>query len=247
MTIGLIQARAAFGPVMAFLFTSPLLNPIVVIVFYITFGLKITVIYALTALFASLSAGYILEKFGFEKYIKKEKLFPEFTPNTTPINNPILKQNISFTDNNASCCKKDETSKSKYIKLLKNTWKQFLSFVPYIAMGIAIGAFVHGFVPQDLITQYANKDNILAVPISAIIGIPLYIRASMMVGLGPELIANGVNLGSILALTIAGAGASLPEMIMLKKIFKLPIMIFFLVSVFTMAIGCGYIVNMYFA
>jgi len=68
-----------------------------------------------------------------------------------------------------------------------------------------------------------------------------------MVGLAPELVHQGVNMGSILALTIAGAGASLPEMIMLKKIFKLPIMIFFIVTVFIMAIGCGYLVNIYFS
>ncbi len=68
----------------------------------------------------------------------------------------------------------------------------------------------------------------------------------MMVGLAPELIEKGVNMGSILALTIAGAGASLPEMIMLKKIFKLPIMVFFIIIVFSMAIGCGYLVNIYF-
>lgn len=68
-----------------------------------------------------------------------------------------------------------------------------------------------------------------------------------MVGLAPELITQGVNMGSILALTIAGAGASLPEMIMLKRVFKLPIMIFFILTVFTMAIGCGYLVNLYFA
>lgn len=83
------------------------------------------------------------------------------------------------------------------------------------------------------------------MPISALVGVPLYIRAESMVGLAPALLDKGVSMGSILALTIAGAGASLPEMIMLKKIFKLPIMIFFILSVFTMAIGCGFLVNLY--
>ena len=130
---------------------------------------------------------------------------------------------------------------------MRKTWKQFVSFLPYIAIGIGIGAFVHGFVPQDLLAQYASANNPLAVPVSALIGVPLYIRASSMVGLAPALIENGVSMGSILALTVAGAGASLPEMIMLKKIFKLPIMIFFILSVFTMAIVCGYLVNLFFA
>ncbi len=70
LTMGLIKAKAGFGPIMTFLFTSPLLNPIIVIVFYIAFGLEITLVYSLIALSASLVAGFALEKLGFEKYIK---------------------------------------------------------------------------------------------------------------------------------------------------------------------------------
>ena len=257
LTIGLIRAKAGFGPIMTFLFTSPLLNPIVVIVFYITFGLKITLIYSLTALLASLAAGFTLEKLGFEKYIKLDENENE-TASTSKFavnkddccDSSVAPTTLKFTTISSNdCCdgSKKENKKDIYKGLFKKTWKQFVSFLPYIAIGIGIGAFVHGFVPEEFITKYANKDNLLAIPISALAGIPLYIRASTMVGLGPELIANGVSMGAILALTIAGAGASLPEMIMLKKIFKMPIMIFFLVSVFIMAIGCGYIVNLYFS
>jgi len=259
LTLGLIKAKAGFGPIMTFLFTSPILNPIVVIVFFITFGLEVTIIYSIVALLASLTAGYTLEKFGFEKYIKKEDFRaqtsccdsskPSFSVNPKVSTFSIKKQN------NTACCdtkieneKKEDWKKKVFNKsIVILTWKQFLSFVPYITIGIAIGALVHGFIPDSIIKEYAGADNIFAVPFSAIIGIPLYIRASTMVGLGPELINSGVNMGSILALTIAGAGASLPEMIMLKRIFKLPIMIAFIFAVFTMAIGCGYLVNIYFS
>jgi len=238
LTIGLIKAKAGFGPIMTFLFTSPLLNPIVVIVFFITFGMEVTVIYSIIAFSASLIAGYTLEKFGFEKYIKKSE----------PSRFSLKKEeqvNCCNTPNPISSKTWKEKVFNKTIAIL--TWRQFVSFVPYIAIGIGIGAFVHGFIPDSIIKEYAGNDNIFAVPFSAIIGIPLYIRASTMVGLGPELIESGVNMGSVLALTIAGAGASLPEMIMLKKIFKLPIMIAFIVAVFSMAIGCGYLVNIYFS
>lgn len=253
LTMGLIKAKAGFGPIMTFLFTSPLLNPIIIIVFYITFGLEITAIYAVVALFASLTAGYTLEKLGFEKYIKKDDESIINFSHTTPIETKSVKNmTFSATQNNAHCCepKLEETKsfKEKIFnkKIVVQTWNQFLTFVPYLAIGIGIGAVVHGFVPDTIIKEYAGDDNIFAVPFSALIGIPLYIRASTMVGLAPELIQSGVNIGSILALTIAGAGASLPELIMLKKIFKLPIMIAFVVVVFTMAIGCGYLVNLYF-
>jgi len=247
LTMGLIKAKAGFGPIMTFLFTSPLLNPIIVVVFYISFGLEITLVYSLIAFTVSLLAGFTLEKLGFEKYIKKEDepKKPMFSANPEP---------------QTACCspkaqnfKTEEKSTFEILKekvfnksIISKTWKQFLAFVPYIAIGIGIGAFVHGFVPENVIAKYAGSDNIFAVPFSALVGVPLYIRADMMVGLAPELIDKGVNMGSILALTIAGAGASLPEMIMLKKIFELPIMVFFIVTVFTMAIACGYLVNLYF-
>jgi len=251
LTMGLIKANAGFGPIMTFLFTSPLLNPIIVIVFYISFGFEITFIYSVLALTISLLAGSTLEKLGFEKYIKKEE------------KENSEKKNFFVKKENTSCCtpklnsfrvsKKEntllDTLKEKVFskEIVHKTWKQFITFVPYIALGIGIGAFVHGFIPEDVITKYASSDNIFAVPFSAFIGVPLYIRADMMVGFAPELINKGVNMGSILALTIAGAGASLPEMIMLKKIFKLPIMFFFIFTVFTMAIVCGYLVNIYFS
>lgn len=260
LTMGLLKSKAGFGPIMTFLFTSPLLNPIIIVVFYVSFGFEITFIYALTAFTMSLLAGYTLEKFGFEKYIKTNDDETSSCGLSDNSCNTIKVSTFTTVKNQpTSCCtsniESDKSSEpiSSQIKtkvfnkqILLKTWKQFMDFVPYIAIGIGIGAFVHGFVPEEVIVKYAGADNIFAVPFSALIGVPLYIRAETMVGLAPELIDKGVNMGSILALTIAGAGASLPEMIMLKKIFKLPIMLFFVLAVFTMAIGCGYIVNLYF-
>jgi len=267
LTLGLLKARAAFGPIMTFLFTSPLLNPIVVIVFWSAFGYQVTLVYSLIAFCVSILAGFTLEKMGFEKFIKKEIFEDEKEKKSFSLkgnasssccnisSKPKFSVNIKNSSASACCSskpiKKDESKKSKWQTLtdkdlMKKTWKQFLSFAPYISIGIAIGAFVHGFVPNEVLKEYAGNDNPFAIPFSALIGIPLYIRASSMVGLAPALLDGGVSMGAILALTVAGAGASLPEMIMLKKIFKLPIMIFFLVSVFTMAIVCGYLVNLYF-
>jgi uncharacterized membrane protein YraQ (UPF0718 family) len=279
LTLGLLKAKAAFGPIMTFLFTSPLLNPIVITVFWSAFGYEVTLTYALIAFFVSIFSGFVLEKFGFEKFIKKEifeedqqmqssccdSSSPQTTTaccddnnkNTTVSFTPIAKQNVSCCETqkpvfsvNKPQNKQKKQSKWKQVSdqnLMQKTWKQFLSFAPYIAIGIGIGAFVHGFVPKELLTQYAGADNPLAIIVAALIGIPLYIRASSMVGMAPALLDGGVSMGAILALTVAGAGASLPEMIMLKKIFKLPIMIFFLVAVFSMAIGCGFLINVYFA
>jgi len=280
LTLGLLKARASFGPIMTFLFTSPLLNPIIIAVFWSSFGYEVTIIYSLIAFFVSMFAGYALEKLGFEKYIKTEIFKDDAAAASCSVGSPKVetKEQTSCcapvkpvttssccdaapiftvkkeeTISKSSCCDTDAPKKeSKWSKisdkaLMKKTWEQFLSFAPYIAIGIGIGAFVHGFVPQEWLAKYASADNPFAVPVSVLVGVPLYIRAESMVGLAPALLSKGVSMGSILALTVAGAGASLPEMIMLKKIFKLPIMIFFVLAVFTMAIGCGFLVNLYFA
>lgn len=280
LTLGLLKARASFGPIMTFLFTSPLLNPIIIAVFWSAFGYQVTLIYGFIAFFVSILAGYTLEKLGFEKHIKKD-IFKDDEGSSCGIKQPKKEETsccsstpafanikpkessscctpkIEVQPQETSCCgttpsepkpKKDGLLKKISDKaLMRKTWKQFLSFAPYIAIGIGIGAFVHGFVPQELLTKYAGADNPLAVPLSALVGVPLYIRAESMVGLAPALLDKGVSMGAILALTVAGAGASLPEMIMLKKIFKAPIMTFFVISVFTMAIGCGFLVNLYFS
>jgi len=184
------------------------------------------------------------------------------TNSSFSVNKPVETESCCSTQKveskNESCCdtqdlENKEVTGIEKLKLANKkdlfikTWNQFVTFIPYMAIGIGIGALVHGFVPQEVLTKYASADNPYAIPIAAIIGVPLYIRASSMVGIAPALLDGGVSMGAILALTIAGAGASLPEMIMLKKIFKTPIMISFILVVFTMAIGCGYLVNLYFA
>lgn len=250
LTIGLIKARASFGAVMTFLITSPLLNPIIIIVFISAFGLKVTLIYAFFAFFAAIFSGIILQKFGFSKFIKDD-IFKEDIKNDMKINtNTQISQIKASNLANFTFSRQKIEPKVKFLTLVKSkniyqkTFKQFLKFMPYIALGIGIGAFVHGFVPQSFLIKFAGDENPFAVIYSAIIGVPLYIRADSMVGLAPALLEKGVSLGSILALTVAGAGASLPEMIMLSKIFKAPIIIFFIICVFLMAIGCGYLINL---
>ncbi len=254
LMIGLMKAKASFGPTMTFLFTSPLLNPIIVTVFWSAFGFEVTLIYSLIAFFVSILTGYTLEKLGFEKYIKSEFFTSDVQKPKNHTNNFAFSVNKPKEEVKISCCStsKEDTDKTGIFNkifsktLFVKTWKQFVGFSPYIAIGIAIGAFVHGFVPQEFLATYAGAGNPLAIPLSALVGVPLYIRAESMVGLAPVLLEKGVSMGSILALTVAGAGASLPEMVMLKKLFKMPIMIFFVVTVFTMAIGCGFLVNLYF-
>ncbi len=252
---GLIKARAGFGPMMVFLFASPLLNPVVIGILVVTFGINIAVFYFSIALVVSITAGYILEKLGFERYIRdeayadnKKSCKSDFSDN---VEANKTQTHITSVDNpGTSSC----TTDSKVIKKTINrwarpwapTWKDFKQTFPYLILGITIGSVIYGFVPTEVIVKYAGENKWYATPIAAVIGIPLYIRASAMIPLSVGLVKKGMAMGSVLALIIGSAGASLTEVILLKSIFRWQMILVFLLVVLGMAITAGYFYTVLF-
>ncbi|OHU84346.1 MULTISPECIES: permease [Pseudoalteromonas] len=237
MMIGLLKARAAFGPVMAFLFTSPLLNPFIIALLWATFGVSITLCYAFFAVTMALLSGMLMQRFGFERFIREE-LFASTSNETGKASNETTCQTKP-----SSCCDPQTTKKPQpmvpFIALSKGAFKQLTMMLPYMAIGVAVGAALHGFVPTELFSALANVHLLLMIPLCAIIGTFLYVRASTMIPIAASLVAKGLSLGAVMSLTIAGAGASLPEMIMLKKLFHWPLLIAFITLVFTTACLTG--------
>lgn len=225
---GLLRAKAGFGPMMVFLFASPLLNPIIIGLFAVTFGLKVTVYYFAIAMSVSVIAGYLLEKLGFEKYVKAEA-YAE--PETTGC---------------ASSCGANAKPVNKWLKIWNSTWSDFKKVLPYLAGGIALGSMIYGFMPTEFVASVASEDNPLAIPFAAIIGIPLYIRAEAVIPLSAALAAKGMGLGAVMALIIGSAGASLTEVILLKSIFKNKMIATFLLVIIGMAIGAGFLYQFIF-
>lgn len=287
MLRGLLKAKAGFGPTMTFLFSSPLLNPIIIGLFFATFGMKVTIAYAAIALIVSVIAGLILDIFHFEKYIIPEKSaqsptsccgVPEVKQSccaSTPQKQLKVLEPISFASNQAccatdpqidsaccesvqpeaSCCSVNSASTSccsgsskavpaafsQKLKLaFKDGWQQFMQISLYLFLGISLGAVIYGFVPSEFIAKYASGDNFYAVPIAAVIGIPLYVRVEALIPLTAVLVGKGMGLGAVMALIIGGGGASLTEVILLKSMFKMPMIIAFLVVILGMAIISGY-------
>jgi len=112
--------------------------------------------------------------------------------------------------------------------------------------GIALGSMIYGFMPTEFVSAMASDANLFAVPIAAIIGIPLYIRAEAVIPLSAALAAKGMSLGAVMALIIGSAGASLTEVILLKSIFKNQMIAAFLVVIIGMAVGAGYLYGFIF-
>lgn len=225
---GLLRAKAGFGTMMVFLFASPLLNPIIIGLFAVTFGAKVTVFYFTIAMGVSIAAGYLLEKLGFEKYIKPEAYI-------TPENKAC-----------ASSCGSNDKPVSKWTRIWHSTWADFKKVLPYLIGGIALGSMIYGFMPTEFVANVASESNPFAVPIAAVIGIPLYIRAEAVIPLSAALAAKGMGLGAVMALIIGSAGASLTEVVLLKSLFKNPMIIAFLTVILSMAIGAGYLYSYLF-
>lgn len=220
---GLLRAKAGFGPMMVFLFSSPLLNPIIIGLFFVTFGAVVTLTYFLVAMSVSISAGYFLEWAGFEKYIEPSAYVA-----------PAAKEQ-------KTCCAQAPRVEAKWWRIWKATWQDFKGVLPYLLLGISVGSVIYGFMPTELITKYAGADSLAAIPISAVIGIPLYIRAEAVIPLSAALAAKGMSLGAVMALIIGSAGASLTEVILLRAIFKPKMIATFLIVIVAMAMLAGFL------
>jgi len=247
MLIGLLKARAGFGPIMTFLFTSPLLNPIVIILFIPVLGVQVTIIYAVLALSISIAAGVLLQYFKFDRFVKQELIgISSCCATESNCCEPASGSSsdcCSTEEQTSGCCGEKKTEPSKYQLAWVESWSLFKVMMPYMFISMIIGAFVHGFVPADFFTEVAGKDNPAAIPVAALVGIPLYIRVTALIPLIGSFVAKGVSIGAVMALVIGSGGASLPEMILLKKIFKWPLLLAFLSVIFTMAIVGGFVFN----
>lgn len=248
MLVGLIRANASFGPVMAFLITSPLLNPFVISLFWITFSPGVTLVYSMCVVVMAATSGMLLQKLKFQHYIRPEL----FEANKVSCSPGCVEDEATTNEANhkaASCsdssCKSESKPGHKYnVKdLVVGALQQLREMLPYMFIGVAVGALLHGFVPIEVFESLANINVYLLVPVSALIGIFLYVRASTMIPIAASMIAKGLSVGAVISLTIAGAGASLPEMIMLRKMFKWPLLIAFVFIVLLTAIVTGFTIE----
>ncbi|MFQ2264550.1 permease [Aeromonas hydrophila] len=128
-----------------------------------------------------------------------------------------------------------------FAKARIDAWQQFKDVLPYLLLGVLIGSFIYGFIPAEWIAAHAGADNPLAIPFSAVVGIPLYIRAEAVIPLASVLLGKGMGMGAVMALIIGSAGASLTEVILLKSMFRTPMIAAFLTVILGMAVMMGYL------
>ncbi|PFG07579.1 permease [Bacillus sp. es.034] len=213
VVVNMLKKKLPFGIVMIFLFASPVLDPTILTIMGVVLGWKVALIYTVVTTIFSISIAFLLEAFGFEKYIK----------------------NIMMSGFN------EEEKKFS----MKGAWKETIdlmrSVYPYLIIGAAIGAVIHGLVPTEWIAGFFGREHWWLIAIAAVVGVPLYIRLSSMIPISQILIMKGMALGPVMAMMISSAGASLPEVILLKSIFKKQLVMIFVLSVITMSTVSGFI------
>lgn len=219
--IGFVESGIPLGITFSFLIASPLINEVAAAMLLAMFGWQIALIYIVSGLIIAIVAGIIIGRLHLEseveEFVWKCKLY-----------DPAEK---AITWNDRLTFAKDE-SREITLKVL-----------PYILIGIAIGAVIHGYAPADFLVNIAGKDNPLAVPIAVLIGIPLYSNAAGMIPIMEVLTSKGMAMGTALAFMMAVIGLSLPELIILRKVIKIKLLVIFAGILFVSFTLTGYLFN----
>ena len=227
MTVGFLNAGVPFGATISFLIASPLLNPIIIAMLGALVGIKAMLIYVVIAFLCAVFFGWGLQKVDAQKYVKNVRLRTQSCCSTSE--KPIEPKELSWGQ--------------KITIALRAGWDTLRPILWYLIIGVALGAVIYGYMPSDWVLKIAGPDNPFAVPVAAIIGVPLYIRAETAIPIGAALMGKGMSIGAVVALVIGGAGMAIPEMSMLASIFKKKLVAMIVAVIFLTAVISGYLFN----
>ena len=224
--LGFVEAGVPMGVTFSFLISSPMINEVAVVLLYGMFGWKVAAIYVGTGLVIAIVAGWVIGLLKLEKWVEP------WVYETHPGTNGEEEEKVTF---------------GSRISLGYDAIKDIVGKVwIYVALGIAIGAGAHGYVPEEFMASLMGKSAWYSVPLSVLIGIPLYSNAAGIVPIVSVLIEKGASLGTALAFMMSVIGLSLPEMIILRKVLKLPLIFTFIGIVGFGIMIVGYLFNIIF-
>lgn len=219
--LGFVEAGVPLGVTFSFLVASPMINEVALVMLLGLFGWKVALIYIISGLIVAVISGIIIGK------LKVENLVYDFSKNKNinQLGLPSLswKQRFTYAGNYT-------------FDIVKKIWL-------FIILGVGVGAWIHGYVPSDLIAQYAGGNNWYAVQLAVLIGIPLYSNAAGIIPLVSVLTEKGVSMGTTLAFMMAVTSLSLPEFLILKKVMKVKLILIFAAVVGVGIIFTGYLFN----
>ncbi len=221
--IGFVEAGIPLGVTFSFLIAAPMINEVAVVLLFSLFGWKTALLYVLTGLCIAIAAGYIIGRLKLERFVERwvyEVHGGSGEPNRTLSPGDRISAGFAAAR-----------------EIVGKIW-------PYVLAGIAVGAWIHGYVPEDFLGGIMGKSAWWAVPLSVIIGIPLYSNAAGIIPIVHALLEKGASLGTALAFMMSVIGLSLPETIILRKVLQLPLIFVFVGVVGAGIVVVGYLFNM---
>ena len=222
--IGFVSAGVPIGVTLSFLIASPLANEIAIGLLFSLFGWKVAALYVAAAVTIAIVAGWILGRLHVERWVEP------FVFETTLKGQPL---------DPAAGLTMDQRVRMG-MEEVGIIWRKIW---PYLLVGIGLGAVIHGWVPTDFFTTYANSDNPLGVVVAVAIGVPLYSNAAGIMPLVEVLYSKGMPMGTVLAFMMSVVALSLPEMILLRRVLKPQLLGAFVGVVAAGIIAVGYLFN----
>jgi uncharacterized membrane protein YraQ (UPF0718 family) len=222
--LGFVQAGVPLGVTFSFLIAAPMVNEIALVLLYGLLGWRIAALYLGTGLLIAMVAGWIIGRLHLEGWMEdwvQEMRAGEFV---------VLERQLNWNDR------------------LQMGWEAVRDIVGkvwiYVVAGIAIGAFIHGYVPQNFLAGIMGKQAWWSVPAAVAIGVPMYSNAAGIVPVVEALLGKGAALGTVLAFMMSVIALSLPEMIILRKVLKPRLIAVFIGVVASGIVMIGYLFNM---
>ena len=221
--IGFVQAGVPLGVTFSFLISAPMVNEVALTLLFGMFGWKVALLYLGLGLGVAIVAGWIIGRLKMEAYLEDWV-------------RDMPKMSAQFEDSGVTLADRVQGGFAAVHEIVGKVW-------PYILGGIALGALIHGYVPEDFMASFMGKDAWWSVPLAVLMGVPMYTNAAGVIPIVQALLAKGAALGTVLAFMMSVIALSLPEMIILRKVLKLRLIATFVVVVASGILLVGFVFN----
>ncbi|RMG86098.1 MAG: permease [Chloroflexi bacterium] len=226
--IGFVEGGIPLGITFSFLITSPIMNEIAFVLLFGLFGWQVALMYLVSGVSIGVIAGIILGRMKLERYVEDFVYQVKAKP---------VQGNLHQIENKPTWRERFQEGAEKTREIINKIWL-------FVIVGIGIGALIHGFVPDELMVNILGKDNWWAVPVSVVLGVPLYSGATGIIPVIEALLDKGAALGTALAFMMSVVALSLPEIIILRRVLKPRLLVIFVTVVATGIIITGYLFNL---
>jgi uncharacterized membrane protein YraQ (UPF0718 family) len=221
--IGFVRVGVPLGATFSFLVSAPMVNEVALFMLLSLFGWRIALLYAATGVFIAFLSGWVIGKLHMERHLEPWVMEIPFEASVAD------SQPVGFS--------------ARLDLALQATRNIVLKVWPYVLAGIAVGAFLHGYVPAELLARFMGKSSWWSVPLAVLIGIPLYSNAAGIIPIVQVLLAKGAAMGTALAFMMAVTGLSLPETVILRKVMRPTLLATFLAIVAVGIVMVGFLFN----